>query len=300
LHGIMAWKADGKANGKGKSGGKGHLKPRTRITAEKFTGFCTTWKGKFGWITPSEPVDHPKAHLRNGDLFVGTGDLEGASELTPGAPCEFHIWEDEEGLGADEVIETGAPVPGKAKGGCKGKSSWDAKGAGKAFPANAAGKAPPKVLVDWSAPASAGAWGAGKASTPSWGSGKGKESWNSSKASAPAWDSGKGKASAWDSGKGKDKGKGKAKGKGGSGHKLPRTRVSAEKFTGTVGAWKGKFGWIKPDEPIEHDKASAHKGDLFVSKADLEGIEELTEGAMVEFHIFEDTGGLGAEEVIQY
>jgi len=32
---------------------------------------------------------------------------------------------------------------------------------------------------------------------------------------------------------------------------------------------------------------------------DLEGATELTEGATVEFHIWEDSSGLGAEEVVQ-
>lgn len=97
---------------------------------------------------------------------------------------------------------------------------------------------------------------------------------------------------------GKEKGKGKGK-KGGDGHLLPRTRISAEKFTGTVAAWKGKYGWIQPAEPIEHEKAGMHRGGLFVSSSDLQGVEELTPEAVVEFHIAEDSSGLLAEEVVQ-
>merc|ERR1711972_950046 len=100
--------------GKGKEGGKrgqGHLLPRTRITAEKFTGHCSAWKGKYGWITPAEAIEHEKATKHNGSLFVGIDELEGVTELRPGAPCEFHIWEDETGLGADEVVETGEVDP---------------------------------------------------------------------------------------------------------------------------------------------------------------------------------------------
>merc|ERR1719253_631873 len=101
-----------------------------------------------------------------------------------------------------------------------------------------------------------------------------------------------------------DKGKGKGKGKkyseeGGKGHLLPRTRISAEKFMGTVSAWKGKYGFIKPNEEIEHPLAKKHHGGIFVGKDDVQG-GVLTQGAQVEFHIWEDSSGLGAEEVIQF
>merc|ERR1740121_2746407 len=90
-----------------------------------------------------------------------------------------------------------------------------------------------------------------------------------------------------DGGKGKD-GKGK-KGKkvskeGGKGHLLERNRISAEKFLGTVAAWKGKYGWITPSEEIPHEKASLHRGSLFTCVEDLVGLEALTDGATVEFH----------------
>merc|ERR1712203_453696 len=75
--------------GKGKDGkGKtpGHMLPKTRITAEKFTGTVKEWKGKFGWIQPAEPVDHPAASKRDGALFCSMNDLQGGlQELTPGA-----------------------------------------------------------------------------------------------------------------------------------------------------------------------------------------------------------------------
>merc|ERR1719343_198337 len=98
-----------------------------------------------------------------------------------------------------------------------------------------------------------------------------------------------------------DKGKGKGKDSNrGKGHLLPRTRISAEKFAGTVMDWKGKYGWIKPEEEIQHEKATKHQGRLFVSKDDLEGgVEELAPGTTVEFHIWEDASGLGAEEVAE-
>jgi len=296
---------------KGKDASKhGHTLPRTRITAEKFTGVVVAWKGKYGWIKPDEEIEHEKASTRNGSLFASLSDiLDGSTELHPGAPCEFHICEDDSGLGAEEIIETGPPDPSaipeeKGKSGPKGGGKLAGKAGGKAWGDDKGfGKAPTKAPTSayskgWSAPYGAkgkdslgGAYTNGAKGKDSWGgaytNGKGKDSYGGGKGSYDSF------------GKGKDD-KGKSKGKGGKGHLLPRTRISAEKFQGTVTAWKGKYGWITPSEEIEHEKATARKG-LFVSKADLEGgIEELTEGATVEFHLWEDESGLGAEEVIQY
>jgi cold shock CspA family protein len=319
----MSFKGKGKAKGKTDTKTQGHTLPRTRVSAEKFSGVVTAWKGKYGWIKPAEEIEHEKASLRNGSLFVSINDIFDVGELHPGAPCEFHIWEDETGLGAEEVVETGPPDPsaipedkGKgAKGGAKspgkaaGKAPVSSNGWGgdKGYGDKGYGKAPSKAFSKgWSEPYGGkgkDAWGGGK---DSWSyGGKGKDSWGAGKDSWGAGkDSyGKGKGplqSAVSKGK-SDKGKdGKGSGKRGKGHLLPRTRISAEKFQGTVSAWKGKYGWIKPVEEIEHEKAKAHKGGVFVSMDDLEGVTELTEGATVEFHIWEDSSGLGAEEVVQF
>merc|ERR1712232_548924 len=103
--------------------------------------------------------------------------------------------------------------------------------------------------------------------------------------------------------KGTDKGKdaGKASKHKTPGHTLEKTRITEEKFTGEVTKWSGKFGFIKPAEEIEHEKASKRNGELFVSIADIEGeTKELTIGSQCEFHIYEDKAGLGADEVVQY
>lgn len=299
--------------GKGKQGG-GHLLPRTRITAEKFTGTCSAWKGKYGWIVPAEQVEHEKAHLHNGSLYVRLEDLEGFTELTPGAPCEFHITEDDSGLGAEEVVETGEADPdfvdpsgkGKAnKGASKGASVTPAWQKG-ASPAKGAGKA---YSALYAAPSKGAAWGAKGWGADPWAKGKGV-------AKGAPWEKGWGKGAPWEKGGAKgygkpvmngfEKGKGKkgdgkkGDGKKGVGHKLPRTRISEEKFTGTVKAWKGKFGFIQPAEEIEHELASKHGGALFFGLGDMDGdLTEIAEGANVEFHIWEDSTGLGADEVVE-
>lgn len=258
---MAAWGTKGKG-AKGDASGaaegpKGHELARTRISGEKFSGTILSWKGRFGWIKPAEEVAHPKAAERNGNLFLSSSDVQDPDKVEVGAPCLFHIFEDSSGLGAEEVVQTG-PGNGKGKAGKgKGGKGWSSWGKG------------------WDDPWSSwkGGWGGG------WG-GKGMKGW---------WGGfekgGKG---------GKSGGKG---GKGGQGHTLERTRITADKFLGTVAAWKGKYGWITPAEEIQHAKASQNKG-LFVSSSDLpEGVTELPAGATVAYHIFEDASGLGAEQV---
>jgi len=294
--------AKGKGKGKGKmsaEGGKGHTLPRTRLSAEKFTGTVAAWKGKYGWITPSEEIEHEKAKLHNGSLFVGMNDIEAGQELSVGATVEFHICEDDSGLGAEEVVQISTAPPGAAAAAAKGCG----KTSGKSFGASAAkggkdnGKNGAAKGASWGKDASSwNSWGGkgGAAATPYGGKG-----WTSP-ATGKVANGGKfggGKADG-----GKDKGKGKGKGKDGKspGHLLPRSRISAEKFTGTVVDWKGKYGWIQPAEEIQHEKAGKHQGRLFVGRDDLEGVEALDAGATVEFHLWEDASGLGAEEVVQY
>jgi len=96
-------KGKGKGKGKGKKG-NGHKLPRTRITSEPVTGEVLEWKGKFGWIQPTIAIDHEKAAKHEGKVFVSMGDVLGATELTPGTLCQFHVFVDPAGMGAEECI----------------------------------------------------------------------------------------------------------------------------------------------------------------------------------------------------
>merc|ERR1711920_98971 len=89
---------------------------RERLTAEKFAGTVAEWRGKFGYIQPAEPIDHPNAAKKNGKLWVSQSDLmSGATELAAGTECSFHIYTASTGiLGAEEVEDSGAPA-GAAK-----------------------------------------------------------------------------------------------------------------------------------------------------------------------------------------
>jgi len=99
-------------------------------------------------------------------------------------------------------------------------------------------------------------------------------------------------------GEGKGKGRGKGKAKRPSGPDLPRERVSEAPILGEVQEWKGKYGWIKAQEEIEHPLAERREGKIYVNVKDLpEGVEELEAGGLVQFELYADESGLGAEEV---
>ncbi|CAJ1352144.1 unnamed protein product, partial [Effrenium voratum] len=95
----------GKGGGKGKRSPSGPTLSRARVTAEPITGEVTEWKGKYGWIRPTVPVEHPQAQRRQGLIYVSMSDLQGGLEaLTVGSLCQFHVFCDASGLGAEEVI----------------------------------------------------------------------------------------------------------------------------------------------------------------------------------------------------
>lgn len=132
--GKKAWKT-------GKAAPSGPNLPRNRVSEEKVTGQVLEWKGKYGWIMPMVPVHHSKAYKHSGKIYLSYTDLGGeSSHLKPGTLCEFFIFEDDAGLGAEEctVIEPAA-WPGKKgdwgkdKGG-KGWGGWGGSQSGGSRP----------------------------------------------------------------------------------------------------------------------------------------------------------------------
>eukprot|EP00434_Breviolum_minutum_P013720 symbB.v1.2.012097.t1/scaffold821.1/size257772/7 len=91
--------------GKGSRSPSGPTLSRARVSNEPVTGEVTEWKGKYGWIRPTVPVEHPQASRRQGLIYVSMSDLQGGLEaLTVGSLCQFHVFCDASGLGAEEVI----------------------------------------------------------------------------------------------------------------------------------------------------------------------------------------------------
>merc|ERR1712187_7537 len=98
----------GKAKGKGKGKGKrkpGHLLERTTLEGDILSGTVLEWKGKYGWIEPTDPVDHPKAEKHKGRIWVSKDDIGELEELTEGAEVTFQLWEDVSGIGAADVVQ---------------------------------------------------------------------------------------------------------------------------------------------------------------------------------------------------
>ena len=69
------------------------------------------------------------------------------------------------------------------------------------------------------------------------------------------------------------------------------------KYSGRVAEWKGLYGWITPDQSIDHPAARKHQGRLYVSKTDLLDTSRPMPGDFCRFYVFKDASGLGAEEV---
>lgn len=89
----------------------------------------------------------------------------------------------------------------------------------------------------------------------------------------------------------------------GSGKKIrpkaaARKRISQARITGQVREWRGMWGWIRPLQKIEHPQAKKNKGDIFVHKNDLQVPGELGVGTRVDFLVYSDEKGLGAECVV--
>jgi hypothetical protein len=88
-----------------------------------------------------------------------------------------------------------------------------------------------------------------------------------------------------------------------SGPDLARERITESTIRGELVEWKGSFGWITvlPDsapEVAKHPKYSKHSGRIYVHRQDLPGgLKEMAIGAGVQFHVYADTCGLGAEEI---
>jgi len=93
------------------SGGKGRGKApsgpnlaRERVTETPVSGDVLEWRGKFGWLKPHSPLDHPAAKKRDGKIYANVQDLSGGlTSLASGSTAQFHVYADSSGLGAEEV-----------------------------------------------------------------------------------------------------------------------------------------------------------------------------------------------------
>ncbi|OLP88341.1 hypothetical protein AK812_SmicGene30335 [Symbiodinium microadriaticum] len=83
-----------------------------------------------------------------------------------------------------------------------------------------------------------------------------------------------------------------------------RQRVQEDRCVGLITEWRGYMGWIAPIAPfsIDHDQASKHWGLIYVTKQDLAVLPGahlpwMRAGRVVDFLVYSDGDGLGAEDV---
>lgn len=74
---------------------------RKRVSETMLTGKVKSWRGGFGFVTPSKPVDHP---LFTGSLFLAKSDVLTPDDVDVGKPVKFYLYTDPQGLGAEECV----------------------------------------------------------------------------------------------------------------------------------------------------------------------------------------------------
>mmetsp|Transcript_86744 Transcript_86744/g.163581 ORF Transcript_86744/g.163581 Transcript_86744/m.163581 type:complete len:267 (+) Transcript_86744:67-867(+) len=82
----------------------------------------------------------------------------------------------------------------------------------------------------------------------------------------------------------------------------PRTRVGEARCVGLVVEWRGYMGWIQPLAKVDHELATRHQGRIYLNVKDVVQTggktrgSRIKEGKVVDFFIYADGDGLGAEE----
>lgn len=72
-----------------------------------------------------------------------------------------------------------------------------------------------------------------------------------------------------------------------------RKRVVEALMIGKVKTWRGGFGFVTPNDPVEHPLFT---GSLFLHKGDVLTPDDVDVGKTVSFYLYADPQGLGAEE----
>jgi len=314
----------------------GPIKPasaaRRQVTERRVIGKIAKWSGKSGVIQPREPIKHPLAAKRQGQVLLALEDIEGPA-LEPGCHVSFHVYADSGGLGAlackaapgslytkvpfgviKPVAKLGpagtaqkklaaTPVAARAASRPAPPKFPPPKAANKALiKATPLGSVKPTPLAQQRAAGSTRPAGllSRQAAPPGQ---KVAATKALIKPTALVKPTALGKQRAVEGLKppglvrqADAKAKAKAKAAGGPG--LPRVRLTEEPIFGVVVTWKKKMGWIEPDTPLDHPKAAAHQGRVYVNSQDIDGAEAVEEGTYVGFHLYEDQSGLGAEECV--
>jgi hypothetical protein len=72
--------------------------------------------------------------------------------------------------------------------------------------------------------------------------------------------------------------------------------VRSSPCLGEILSMHGKYGWIKPLQPIEHKDVHKHEGRIYLKARDMRRGEVPKAKSLVEFFLYADRDGLGAED----
>eukprot|EP00746_Dinoflagellata_sp_MGD_P136876 gnl/MRDRNA2_/MRDRNA2_70729_c0_seq1.p1 gnl/MRDRNA2_/MRDRNA2_70729_c0~~gnl/MRDRNA2_/MRDRNA2_70729_c0_seq1.p1 ORF type:complete len:484 (-),score=118.35 gnl/MRDRNA2_/MRDRNA2_70729_c0_seq1:22-1473(-) len=303
---------------------------------KRCNGTIYDWKGHFGWIEPDQAIPHPDAVKNGGRIYIQQSDVTSSKgPLKKGDKVTFVVYRDNKGLGAQDMqVRVGAQTPQpsgmSAKTGVMktiGKEKW--KGQASSAP-------PPKAKAPGASQSGKGDFGKGSSKGASQGQQQQQASKGASKGAAsssastakPAGASFQNKPAvpkllqmnAKASSKGASKGqmpkavqqhqlkqnqnqqkKPEANAAGPS--KAHRLRViGGKRIRGAITKWggppSGRFGWVKPSQKLEHGRAHEREGLLYLHETDCASGQgqSMHVGAQVEFFVYADLNGLGAED----
>lgn len=308
-----------------KGSGKNGIAARETLTAhgQPVHGRIVSWKGNYGWIKPYDALDFSGF---TGDLFLDKQDVEG--EVVEGGDVIFHVYRDLTGkLGAESVCsaesgvpspasaaESGVPSPALVSGGLEGAQDPGAN----AVPLPDSG--------DGSREDAPGLYQllhfAHVKET------KSRESKDVARvevddivqvveivmveeedrlrgriAEPAGWISLVNTCTGdrWATPLGDSQPKTQPSASDKPNPNLARERITSVPTTGEVILWKSGHGWLMPSEPLEHPFAAKREGRIFIGRGDLaSGTTNLHQGQIVQFHVYADSSGLGAEECEQF
>lgn len=312
----------------------GGNRPRTQVGTTRVTGTIQDWKGKFGWIQPDKPIAHPQASMHKGQIYLSQSDVE-AEISGVGAHVSFMVYADGTGLGASGCRPaTSIPVqPTVAKPQTQFYRGATAAPTRPAQPKAGGAKPPPgprqrvnnticsgqiklwKGGFGWIVPlepiqhplfrgqiylkasdvVSGQALEAGTAvNFYLYSDAQGLGAEECTVADDQGWAAPAAPAAKAFAPKAQSRPEAMPVASG------PRERLTIVPTTGEVVEWKGNFGWIRPHETVDHAAASKREGKVVIAKKDLVGEGQLQVGQLVQFHVFVDNSGVGAEECMPF
>lgn len=135
------WEGDGAANWG--PPGKRHMQEstplkRVAISGSSVEGKLASWRGSFGWIRPSRPVEGARG---DGLIYVAQKDVLGQQRIDPDTLVRFSLYSDQRGLGAERVQVVSTISPKSTKNCQAGQTQKGGKGKGQSKAKNKAGPA---------------------------------------------------------------------------------------------------------------------------------------------------------------